>query len=74
MNQKMSFEQALARLQEITEKLESGEEGLDASMKLFEEGAKLTVFCRKKLESGTAQRGFPCGGGCGKSRGGALRL
>ena len=51
MNQKMSFEQALARLQEITEKLENGEEGLDASMKLFEEGAKLTAFCRKKLDT-----------------------
>ncbi len=51
MNQKMSFEEALIRLQAITEKLESGEEGLDASMKLFEEGAKLTAFCRKKLDT-----------------------
>lgn len=51
MNQKMSFEEALIRLQAITEKLESGEEGLDASMKLFEEGAKLTTFCRKKLDT-----------------------
>ena len=51
MNQTMSFEEALIRLPAITEKLESGEEGLDASMKLFEEGAKLTAFCRKKLDT-----------------------
>ena len=51
MNQKMTFEEALSRLQEITEKLESGEEGLDASLKLFEEGAKLSAFCKKKLDT-----------------------
>ena len=51
MNRKMSYEEALSKLKEIVARLESGEETLDNSLKLFEEGAKLTAFCRKKLDT-----------------------
>ena len=47
---KLKFEEAMARLQEIVTKLESGEESLESSMKLFEEGAKLSALCYETLE------------------------
>lgn len=51
MNRKMSYEEALAKLKEIVSRLESGEETLDNSLKLFEEGAKLSTFCYEKLQN-----------------------
>lgn len=51
MNRKMSYEEALAKLKEIVTRLESGEETLDSSLKLFEEGAKLSSFCYEKLQN-----------------------
>lgn len=51
MNRKMSYEEALAKLKEIVFRLESGEETLDNSLKLFEEGAKLSTFCYEKLQN-----------------------
>lgn len=50
MKEKVKFEEAMARLQEIVEQLESGEATLEDSMKLFEEGAKLSAQCYKVLE------------------------
>ena len=47
----ITFEQAMARLEQIVATLESGRCSLDDSMKLFEEGAKLTAFCQKALRS-----------------------
>ncbi len=47
---KQSFEQSLARLEEIVRKLEQGECGLDESLKLFEEGAKLADSCNALLD------------------------
>ncbi len=47
---KQSFEQSLARLEEIVRKLEQGECGLDESLKLFEEGAKLADSCNSLLD------------------------
>lgn len=49
MAAKLKFEEAIARLQEIVSKLESGEESLESSMKLFEEGAKLSALCYETL-------------------------
>lgn len=46
---KLSFEQAMGRLEEIVGLLERGECGLDESLKLFEEGAKLAGECENLL-------------------------
>ena len=43
------FEAAMARLQEIVEKLEGGEAPLDESLTLFEEGAVLSQLCSRRL-------------------------
>lgn len=46
-----SFEEAMQRLEEIVRRLESGEEPLDAALKLFEEGTKLSRLCEKTLKN-----------------------
>ena len=47
---KLTFEQAMARLEEIVRRLEAGESPLDESMALFEEGAKLAAQCSAMLD------------------------
>ncbi len=44
------FEAALARLEEIVRELEKGDIPLEQSLKLFEEGIKLSRICNKRLE------------------------
>ena len=44
------FEDALARLEGIVEKLEKGELSLEKALKLFEEGIKISRFCNTKLD------------------------
>ena len=44
-----TFEQRLARLERIVEELESGDVGLDESLRLYAEGAELIKACRKTL-------------------------
>jgi len=50
MSDAPDFETALKRLEEIVRKLESGDQSLDSSLELFEEGIKLSRFCHTKLE------------------------
>ena len=52
---KLKFEEAMQRLQEIVGKLESGEVSLEESMKLFEEGAKLSSQCYQLLDKAEQQ-------------------
>ena len=47
---KRNFEESLARLEQITEDLESGELSLEDSLKKFDEGVKLADFCQQKLQ------------------------
>jgi exodeoxyribonuclease VII small subunit len=44
------FEHALERLEEIVGELEKGDLPLEQSLKLFEEGIKLSRICSKRLE------------------------
>ena len=46
----LSFEQAVARIDEIVKLLERGDAPLDESLTLFEEGAKLIKNCGKMLD------------------------
>lgn len=46
---KMTYEEALKKLEEIVKCLEDGSLPLDKSMELFEEGTKLSAFCEKCL-------------------------
>ncbi|MCX7940447.1 MAG: exodeoxyribonuclease VII small subunit [Endomicrobia bacterium] len=47
---KQSFEQALKRLEEIVNQLETGDVPLEKSIELFQEGIELVNFCNQKLE------------------------
>ncbi|HDO30710.1 MAG TPA: exodeoxyribonuclease VII small subunit, partial [Desulfobacteraceae bacterium] len=47
---KKTFENALARLEQITSDLEEGELSLEDSLKKFDEGIGLVKFCNSKLE------------------------
>ena len=48
---KMTYEQAITRLEEIVKLLESGTASLDDSLQLFEEGTRLAAFCSKTLDA-----------------------
>ena len=45
-----SFEKNLQKLELIVEKLESGEIGLEESVRLYEEGMKIKKICDNKLK------------------------
>jgi exodeoxyribonuclease VII small subunit len=47
----LSFEAALKRLEELVEKMESGETDLDSMVKSFEEGRELVKLCTERLSS-----------------------
>ena len=51
MNKEYTFEQALARLEEIVKGLENGSLPLDKSIELFEEGNALVKLCTRKLDA-----------------------
>ena len=44
-----TLDTAMLRLKEIAEALENGENDLELSMKLYEEGVKIVSFCNKTL-------------------------
>lgn len=50
MKKELNFEEALEKLAEINEKLESEEISLDESVKLFKDGLELSRLCQKKLD------------------------
>ena len=47
---KERFEDALSKLEKIVSKLEGGDISLEESLKLFEEGIRLSRFCNQKLD------------------------
>lgn len=51
----MDFEKKLGRLEEIVQKMEQGESSLEDSLKLFEEGIKLSRECHTQLNSAEAK-------------------
>ena len=51
----MDFEKKLSRLEEIVQEMEKGELTLENSLKLFEEGVKLSRECQSELTKAEAQ-------------------
>ena len=47
---KVTFEQAMARLEEIVKQLEQGDAPLEDALALFEEGTRLMKKCTTQLE------------------------
>ena len=50
MNSEMTFEQALARLEQIVKALEGGNVPLEDLIKLFDEGTSLVKLCTERLD------------------------
>jgi exodeoxyribonuclease VII small subunit len=51
----LSFEAALARLEEIVRTLEKGEAPLDQSIELYQEGERLKRHCEARLRDAQAR-------------------
>ena len=47
----LTFEQAMMRIEQILQTLDDGQETLDESLALFEEGTGLVRFCNEKLHN-----------------------
>lgn len=47
----LNYEKAVARLEEITDKLENGNLPLEEMIKLYEEGTALAAKCAKVLDA-----------------------
>ena len=52
---KKSFEENMARLEEIVALLEKGDAQLSQSLSLFEEGTRLAAACRTELDKAEQQ-------------------
>ncbi len=50
MSNEMTFESALARLEQIVRALEGGNVPLEDLIKLFDEGTSLVKFCTERLD------------------------
>ena len=68
MPQKITFEQAMAELDEIVRKLENGQIPLEEAVKTYEKGMELKKICEEKLKTAemkieklTLQDGKPVG-------------
>lgn len=48
--EKLSFEEAMERLEKISAELESGSIGLERSLEIYAEGVALLKECTKRLE------------------------
>lgn len=48
---KLTFEQAMGRLEEIVKRLEQGDAPLEEALALFEEGTQLLGGCSARLDS-----------------------
>ena len=49
MSESISFEKALAEIQQIVKRMESGELSLEDSLQHFERGVQLTRLCQEQL-------------------------
>ncbi|MCC8368474.1 exodeoxyribonuclease VII small subunit [Rickettsia endosymbiont of Polydrusus tereticollis] len=50
IEENVSFESALAELEEIVKKIDDGQESLESAVNSFERGVLLKNYCEKKLQ------------------------
>ena len=62
---KLSFEEALTELEEIVERLETGEVALEESIEIYRRGSQLRAYCDEKLKSAQARIEKITGDGAG---------
>ena len=50
MTEKLTFEQAMTKIEEIVSKLENGGATLEETVELYKEGTELSLFCNKLID------------------------
>lgn len=50
MAEKLTFEQAMEKIEEIVSKLENGGATLDETVELYKQGTELSVLCNKMID------------------------
>jgi exodeoxyribonuclease VII small subunit len=55
VDQKLSFEQSLQRLEQVVRELETGDLSLDTALALFQEGVMLSRSCSGQLDHAEAR-------------------
>ena len=50
MEEKVTFEESMKKLSEVTSQLEQGSVSLEKAIELYSEGVKLAAECRKQLQ------------------------
>ncbi|MBO5452397.1 MAG: exodeoxyribonuclease VII small subunit [Clostridia bacterium] len=50
MEEKLTFEQAMEKLEETVAKLENAKGGLEDTVKLYEEGVRLAAMCNTMID------------------------
>ena len=63
--QAMSFEEALSALENIVDRLETGDVALEESIEIYQRGSQLRAFCEEKLKSAQARIEKITGAGAG---------
>jgi len=53
--EELTFDKALARLEEVAQRLESGNLGLEEALTCFQEGVSLVRLCNERLRAAEAQ-------------------
>ena len=61
----MSFEEALSALENIVDRLETGDVALEESIEIYQRGSQLRAFCEEKLKSSQARIEKITGAGAG---------
>lgn len=50
MSEKLTFEQAMEKIEEIVSKLENGGATLDETVELYKQGTELSILCNKMID------------------------
>ena len=50
MNNKLTFEEAIKKIEEISEKLEAGKVSINEMVELYKQGTELSVYCNKMID------------------------
>ena len=61
----MSFEEALSALENIVDRLETGDVALEESIEIYQRGSQLRAFCEEELKSAQARIEKITGAGAG---------
>lgn len=54
-NEELRFEEAMSQLEDVVQKLESGEVPLEDAINLYKQGMELSAYCHGKLQNAEKQ-------------------